>query len=81
MVIVERVLQKSWDYILYRGPNGHILSVLCGTVGMYTLNIPLNDYEESQAQLEGGLDALANTIRSTPAAYSSRSVGIVQAGS
>jgi hypothetical protein len=75
---LKKVLQKKWSYTLYQDDDRKfILSVLCGGVGMYELNIPLSDEEgERVLEDEGFLNGLAESIRSNAVAYSGRSVKI-----
>jgi|KBSMisStaDraftv2_1062788.scaffolds.fasta_scaffold99277_2 hypothetical protein len=72
------VAQKKWVYTLYQDEHqALVLSVLCGGVGMYELNIPLSD-EDGQRALndEGFLDGLAEAIRTQPQNYAEKSVRI-----
>lgn len=70
------VAQKKWSYTLYQDEQHvFILSVLCGGVGMYELNIPLSDDDAQRALNESAfLEGLAESIRTHPEEYSGRSV-------
>ena len=78
---VVKIGKAAWDYTLYNTDHGYVLSVLCGTVGMYELNIPLTAAEvEKYLHGNGVIDDLANLIRSQPHAYADRSVKLPSCG-
>ncbi|MEE3626111.1 hypothetical protein UCD39_19355 [Nitrospirillum sp. BR 11752] len=71
----RKVAEKAWTYILYETGTGHVLSVLCGGVGMYELNIPLTAVEAARALADSAyLDGLASEIRMHPQQFAPRSV-------
>ena len=39
---MEELSGRSWDYTLYRNGADLILSVVCGTVGIYEVNVKLD---------------------------------------
>jgi len=72
------VAQKKWAYTLYENEQRMlILSVLCGGVGMYKLNIPLSADEGQRALSDSAfLDSLAEAVRAHPQDYSEKSIRI-----
>ncbi len=73
---MEEVSLKKWDYILYRDGADLILSVVCGTVGIFEINIKL-DYIECRHYEEQGdtyLAALAQQVRNNPDEYLNRHI-------
>lgn len=73
---LEKIAEKNWLYTLYRLDNGSIvLSVLCGGVGMYELNIPLGNEVAARAiEDEELLEKIASEIREHPQQYSGQSI-------
>lgn len=70
---MELVMQKDWDYTLYRSGDGLIISVSCGSVGVYELSIALNCEETARhLESESFIGELAAKIRMTPTAYGAR---------
>jgi hypothetical protein len=74
----EKIAEKSWTYTLYKGEDGAIvLSVVCGGVGMYELNIPLDHDTASKAIAdEVFLAECASDIRDHPERYAGRSIRV-----
>ena len=73
---MKSILRKDWNYILYDNYGSLLISVICGTVGLFERNINLNN-EELELYQKGGelyLDSLAEEIRSNPNNYNSRHV-------
>jgi hypothetical protein len=71
----EEIKRKDWFYILYRSDEGLLLSVLCGTVGLYEVTVLLTDEEAARYLAdEGYLDELAAAIRFAPDSYLDRRV-------
>jgi hypothetical protein len=63
------------EYDLFEEPNGSlVLSVLCGTVGLYEARVRLNEEEMSRYRAEGVafLDDLASRIRKEESIFKSR---------
>lgn len=71
---MDKVFQESWSYTLYRDDDRYILSVVCGGVGMYELNVPLDDMEVKVVGDQAAVAALAKEIRADPKRYATRSV-------
>ena len=66
----EIVTQKKWVYTLYKTDNGMLLSVVCGGVAMFNVDVLLSDEEANQAkQNESFIDSLAEKIRNSPKQY------------
>ena len=69
------VLQEDWFYTLKtENPETYILSVVCGSVGIYEITIQLDPEELKAFQLDGQpyIEKLANQIRSTPSLFLKR---------
>ncbi len=74
---MKKLINKGWEYILYQtDDNNLILSVVCGTVGLYDMNIQLNDKEKDKFEKDGTkfIDDLANDISSEPPKYENRHI-------
>lgn len=44
---MKKNLEKNWEYTLYENDDVFILSVLCGSVALYTINVELNESEKN----------------------------------
>jgi hypothetical protein len=68
--------QESWDWTLLQDNQNLFLSVLCGTVGMYGVNVQLSESEIEQYRNLGHsfIRELAGTIRNHPSQFSSRHI-------
>jgi hypothetical protein len=75
-----KVAQKPWKYTLYRDDDGAcILSVLCGTVGMFELNLPLTPAEAASAAADPDwLARRAEEVASDPDRFAPQSIKIVK---
>lgn len=74
---MKRLIDKGWEYILYQtDDNNLILSVVCGTVGLYDVNIQLNDEEKDKFEKDGTefMDELALDVSSNPPKYRNRHI-------
>lgn len=73
---MEEVSRKHWDYILCRDGESLILSVVCGTVGIFEVNIKLDDIEARHyaEQGEAYLVMLVQSVRNNPNVYASRQI-------
>ena len=65
--------QKSWSWTLYQCNDEYILSVLCGSVAIYGVEVILSQ-DETSDYLEHGIDELAQKITYEPSKYKSRKV-------
>ncbi len=69
---MEEILKKPYEYVLSKtNSNDYILSVVCGTVGIFEVDITLSidqikKYENSGEEF---LDELAAKVRSNPKSY------------
>jgi hypothetical protein len=74
---METLLQKPWDYTFSRNDTGElVLSVLCGSVGLFEIDIVLNHEETEQYNKNGetSIDQLAGRIRYNPNDWISRKI-------
>jgi hypothetical protein len=73
---LTKIQENPWDYILYKFSNGYILSVVCGSVGLYDTNILLENDQIENFKIQGKkmLIELAEKIRSNPEKYSSTNI-------
>jgi hypothetical protein len=72
---MKNIFIKQWNYSLYEDKKGEIiLSVLCGTVGLFEREIVLSEDEVTSFNAIGEkfLDELANDIRNNYDKYKSR---------
>lgn len=73
---MNALINKSWQYTLYEEGEKLLLSVVCGTVGVFTVNIELSETEK-QAYLEKGeryIDELASEITYNPESFMPRNI-------
>ncbi len=77
---LTEVLNKNWTYKLYEVNGNHLLSVVCGTVGIFDINIFLDsrEYLEYKEKGEDIIDKLAEKIRCSPDDYRSKNITIRQ---
>lgn len=74
-----KVAQKPWKYTLYKDGDVYILSVLCGTVGLFELNLPLTPAEAENAAADPAwLAKRADEVASDPDKFAPRSIKIVK---
>lgn len=72
---MTKIKEKKWVYTLYQSNRGIILSVLCGGVGMYELDILLTEEESIKAQNDDNfLEMLATDVRENPSSFERRKV-------
>ena len=65
------LIKKNWNYILYKNKEEYVLSVLCGTVALYDIEITLNTEQKLNYQNYGEkfIDGLAKKVRDNPSLY------------
>ena len=66
--------EESWSWMLFEHEDGRFLSVLCGTVGLYSIEFRLSEVEV-EAIAAGGKSSIAELARdvvSRPLDYQSR---------
>ena len=69
------IAKKDWAYTLYKSEDNYILSVVCGDVAIYELNIQLNDYEINRyMENQEYLEEIASEITTNPRKYSPRGI-------
>ncbi len=73
---MKAVAEINWNWMLFKDEEKYILSVLCGSVGMYTREIVLSDQEFADYQTSGekALERLARDICHFQSQYESRQV-------
>jgi hypothetical protein len=72
-----KLAEKRWTYTLCKSGESNILSVVCGGVGLFELNIPLSDVDGAKALADKGfLEQLAAEIANNPQKYSAQSISI-----
>lgn len=65
-----KTAEQSWDYIAFKTPRGYVLSVACGSVAVYSLNIPISEQDFRQGMADSShFGKLAQHIRNAPSAY------------
>ena len=72
---METIIEKQWDYTFSKKDDGQLLlSVVCGSVGLFEIDIVLNLQETDQYDKHGEayIDQLAKQIRHKPSEWSSR---------
>jgi hypothetical protein len=71
---MEVIAQKPWSWTLFSDGGRLFLSVVCGGVGMYEMDLELTDGEAGSYRQTGSeyLDHLAGAVRSTPTDCESR---------
>lgn len=65
---MQILIQKYWEYTLYKENQNYLLEVVCGGLAIFELKIALNR-EEINRYLSNGetyIDKLAEKIRKTP---------------
>lgn len=75
---MKELLKSRWNYILYEKEDKLLLSVVCGTVGLFDRNIYLTEDEIKHYELDGEayITKLAREINSDPSKYEPRHVKI-----
>jgi hypothetical protein len=75
---MEKIIDKKWDYTLYKKEDELILSAVCGSVGVFEMNVVLtpSEVEEYDQQGEQYIETLARRIQRTPSNYKSRHIEI-----
>lgn len=68
----EIVTQKKWVYTLYKVDEGLLLSVVCGGVGMFNVDLLLSASEAEEIKKNPEyIDELAEKVRNSPQKYTS----------
>jgi hypothetical protein len=74
-VALKKIAEKPWMYTLYEVDQHLLLTVVCGDVGIYELNIPLGPEDSARVIHDHDyLEQLAVEIMNNPSKYASQSV-------
>lgn len=74
---MKELIKKSWEYILYEVDDGrNVLSVFGGGVGIFALNILLDNDEVKEYREKGNnyIDLLASSVQHSPLSFKHRHV-------
>lgn len=76
---MKEIINKPWDYRFFEKNSKFYLSVMCGSIGVFEINIELSEeecflYEKSGV---GFIDELAKNIQLNPSKFSERNCGNV----
>ncbi len=72
---MEIIAQERWSYTLYKDDERHVISVICGSVGVYEVAIELNDQEINKLNSEHDfIKSLSLSIRNNPDSYKNRKI-------
>ncbi len=69
---MNELLKKQWNYRLFKNSSDeYVLSVLCGTIGLYEVDVKLTSkqIEDYETYGEKIIDELAQKIRNNPSSY------------
>ena len=75
---MKEILRSQWEYMLCEKDGDLIFSVVCGTIGIYQVNIILNldETENYEQKGEDYLKELAEKIRYSPKSYNDRHINL-----
>ncbi len=73
---MEVVAESNWRWMLFSTGDNYILSVLCGSVGLYTRDVELTTNELSEYATSGdkAIENLAVEISRNPSMFESRHI-------
>lgn len=76
MADIKEIYRSQWNYIFYRDNDRYLLSVVCGTSGLFERNIYLNRDEADNYKNMGKeyIEELAKQIRNSPSDFQDRHV-------
>ncbi|MET7030094.1 hypothetical protein [Sediminicola luteus] len=71
---MKKKIEKNWEYTLYENDGAFILSVICGSVALYTINVELNELEKNTFFELGNsfIEDFAEKIRQNPSFFKNR---------
>jgi hypothetical protein len=71
---MELLIKKDWDYTFIKSNDKYVLSVLCGTIGLFEIEIVLNNEENEEYRIKGNeyIDSLAKRIQNNPSVWMER---------
>ena len=75
-ILLKEIMREPWSFVLFKGGNRLFLSVCCGSIAIYDLNIELT-LEEVSSYREMGkkyIKALAAEITYSPTTFSHRHI-------
>lgn len=76
-MILTKIVEKKWTYILYKADEVFILSVMCGGVGLFEISVCLSNQVGARASSDVDfLEGLADEISNDPRKYLAQSVSI-----
>lgn len=72
----ENIIDIPWNYTLYIENGKYLLSVLCGTVGMFEITVVLNKVEKQEFEKSGKefIENMAFEIRDNPEKWRDRDI-------
>ncbi len=73
---MEELYRSQWNYIFYQDKERYLLSVICGTAGLFERNIYLNKDEADNFRKMGKdyIEELAKQVRNSPSGFQDRHV-------
>lgn len=73
---MKEIIKQPWQYSFYQDEQELILSVVCGSIGIFEITIKLNEVEKTEYELRGleYIEELAKKIQYTPSLYSDRNI-------
>lgn len=75
---MKQVYEKKWSHVLFQDEESEVfcLSVVCGSVGLYTIDITLNEQEMEMYRKKGNeyINTLAQSVAADPSKYQPRHV-------
>ena len=71
---MEIIINERWNYQLIKNNDKYVLSVMCGTVGLYEIEVELSDKQIKEYTQKGKeyIEVLVGKIRSNPSNYISK---------
>ncbi|MDF1549195.1 MAG: hypothetical protein P1P88_15320 [Bacteroidales bacterium] len=75
---MKEILRSQWDFMLCEKDGDLLFSVICGTIGIFEVNILLNAEEIENYNKKGDeyLKELAEQSRYSPKSYNDRHIDI-----
>jgi hypothetical protein len=68
---IKVIAEEGWSWMLFQDDQRYILSVVCGSVALYSIDMLLSEMEATAYHQEGraAIKKLAEKIRNNPEAY------------
>lgn len=74
-MVAELIAKENWSFALYKQDDRFILSVVCGGVGLYELNIPVSSEDVRKGLADNDyLRRIADRVRTYPKEYEAMSL-------